>query len=108
MWRKKIFKLIHLSRKAGKMTVGNTSVHAMLEQGKAELIIMAEDYSAGSEKKLFQGIETKVPVIRFSTRAELGREFGRDSLGVISINDKNFATGIMDYFEQGRQEAEEE
>ncbi len=108
MWRQKIIKLIHLSRKAGKMAAGHSSVHAMLEQGKVALLIFAEDYSSGSEKKIFKGIETEVPVIRLGTCAELGSEFGRDSLGVIAILDSNFASGILKYVEQGRQEEAEE
>ena len=66
-----------------------------MSKGRSDIVIVAEDASKGSKKKLYNMSTSKnIEVIECFTKSELGKAVGKDSVSAISINNKDFAKGI--------------
>ena len=69
----------------------------MVRKGKAKLVILAEDISAGSEKKIMKEIRKKsIPYIKYGTIEELSHIAGESGRSVFAVLDENFARSILD------------
>jgi ribosomal protein L7Ae-like RNA K-turn-binding protein len=82
--------LLHLSRKAGKLLLGQKAVLSLSSKNRQSLIIMAVDTGLSLRKKL---AEKSTMTIRLSSD-KLGEIFGRDRISVFGIADDNFAAEI--------------
>lgn len=70
-------RVIELARRAGEAVGGFERVHEWLRTGRARLVLVAADGSAGSKAKL-RGMAQGRRVIEVLDAAELGSAFGRD------------------------------
>ena len=80
MENKKARFLIGLSMKAGKIAGGEFAAEKAVKQGKAYLLVLAEDASANTEKKFrnmcaYYG----VPLVRFLDKEALGKAIGENT-----------------------------
>ena len=96
----KIYRLIGLARRAGRLSAGETAAMADVKAGKAYLVIVAGDASANTAK-LFKDkcAYRSVPLIRFGEKEELGKATGKAAISVIALTDEGFAksiTGVED------------
>ncbi len=84
-----------LARKAKKIAVGFAASKEALQKGTAELILIASDISAKSEKEIRFFAKEKAVVLRttFSTD-EISHAIGLRG-GIIAILDKGFADAIL-------------
>ncbi len=91
----KIKSLLQFARKAGVVQIGfDASVRCCLK-GKCELIMYAEDLAENSCKRLLRVIdETGVPAFEVLTKKDMSELFDRQEIGIISVNDVNFANGL--------------
>ncbi|MCD4819885.1 MAG: ribosomal L7Ae/L30e/S12e/Gadd45 family protein [Candidatus Cloacimonetes bacterium] len=102
---KKVFYLLHLANKAGKLRFGMGEVERSCSFNKAKLVLFAEDFSQNSRKKIEKlKIVKKVSFIEFSNKKKYGFEFHKRDLGILSIEDINFAKGISDLFKSGTED----
>lgn len=93
----KLFKLLGFAHRARKLTLGQTSTLRSLAKGRMKAIILASDVSENSESKIKStAVHRKVAVLTGSTKAEFGRLFGRDEVGIIGILDASFAKSVTD------------
>lgn len=98
MNREKIFGLLSLSRKAGKLVVGFEPAVEAVMYGKAALILTARDLSEKSAHRLqtkvaaFDGSPPRIVPIPF-TMEELSRITHRLT-GICTVCDEGFARGI--------------
>lgn len=93
----KIFGLLTICRKAGKMVMGFDSVKEALQLHKAKAVLVASDLSAKSEKEVrFFAEKNNTPVIKISSSiSEI--EFGLGKkVGIIGICDEGFAAKITE------------
>ncbi|MCK4956362.1 MAG: ribosomal L7Ae/L30e/S12e/Gadd45 family protein [Candidatus Cloacimonetes bacterium] len=90
----KISSLLHLARRAGKLILGTAASEQSLKRKKAKLCILAEDISERTKRNIIR-ISGDVPIFICATKAKLGAEFNRNELGIIIVEDGNFAHGIM-------------
>lgn len=99
---KKIYALLGLCRRSGKMVSGEFSVKKAIQEGKAKLVIVSADASDGT-KKLFND-KCKyycVPIYMFGSRGELGRCIGKEERCSIAVLDQGFASGIIKHLGGG-------
>lgn len=95
--------LLGLCRKAGKLSVGHDSCKASVNSGKSKLIILSSDAS----ERLFTEFEhmaalKHIPIFRIeNTMEQINFAIGCKA-GVIAINDKGFASTLLNKITQGR------
>ena len=90
----KICGAIGLARKAGKLCVGSEMCVECIRAGKAELVVLCNDMSDNSSKKLHDTMRTRgVPYIALPLgKVELAKKIGKSSFAVAcALTDKGFA-----------------
>lgn len=99
--KQKIFDLLTICRKAGRMTMGFDSVKESIQTGKAKLVLLATDISAKTEKEVrfFAGKNSTEVYTIPVTIAEVEFGTGRKA-GVMSICDEGFAKKINELLRQ--------
>lgn len=91
----KVNSLIQLARKGRMIEIGNRAVNILLGRKRGSLVIVAIDASEKLKRQIeLACVKRNVPIYIFSTKAELGKICGRESVGVIAISDKNLAKGF--------------
>lgn len=87
--------MLGLARRAGKAVTGGSGVEAAVRTGKAMLVILAEDASQSTSKRLKDKCKSyTVPIIVAGTKQSLGKINGRDEAAAVAITDSNFAGGL--------------
>ena len=93
----KVLNLLHLARKAGKLKYGFDPVERSCFRGDSKLVIYTDDISERSKKKLLNMTYAyNIKAVEFGTKELLGESFKMRDIGIISIDDSNFAKGIID------------
>ena len=92
---KKVFSYIGLATKSGKVASGEFSTEKAVKEGKASLVIVAEDAS-NNTKKMFTNMCTyyKVPIYFFGEKFELGHAMGKEFRASLALLDKGFADAV--------------
>ena len=98
----KIYGLIGLARRAGKISFGTESSIETIEKKKAKLVIVAKD-SSDRTKKNFKELSQKlnVPFRIVGTIEDLSRSIGQVNKAVLVIKDENFAKEILKRIDGG-------
>lgn len=91
----RIFSLLGLTMKAGKLVSGEHMVENGIKDGTILLVILASDASDNTKKKFhdmctFRNIE----LIEFSDKYALGKALGKEIRATLGILDVNFAKNI--------------
>lgn len=92
MINKKIFGLLGLSSKAGKIVFGTDACIKAIKRKKVSLIIVAND-SSERTKNNFNIIcrQYDIPLYNFGTIEELSNAIGKINKAVIGVINKNFS-----------------
>ena len=92
---KKVFSYIGLAAKAGKLASGEFMSEKVVKEGKAKLVIVAEDAS-NNTKKMFTNMCTyyKVPIYFFGEKTQLGHAIGKEFRASLVLQDKGLADEI--------------
>ena len=91
----KVFGMLGLARRAGKIIFGSDAAEKAVRAGKAVLVIMAEDASDRTKKLMTNKCKSfSVPLYVFSNATELGNKIGKSDISVLAVGDKNFASAI--------------
>ena len=103
----KAMSLMGFAKKSGNLVSGVNTCSFAIGKGKAKLVILADDISAGSEKKIMKEIRKKgVPYIKYGTIDELSHIAGESGRSVFAVLDKGFAESILrELGESGEQES---
>lgn len=91
----KVYSMIGLAMKAGKLTSGEFSVEHAVKAGKAALVIVSETASENTKKK-FQNMCTyyEVPLYFFGEKETLGHAMGKEFRASLAVLDEGFAKAI--------------
>ena len=105
--RTKAMSLMGFAKKSGNLVSGVNTCSFAIAKGRARLVILTEDISAGSEKKIMKEIRKKgVPYIKYGTIDELSHIAGESGRSVFAVLDKGFAESILrELGESGEQES---
>ncbi len=103
----KIYGLIGLAKKAGRLSCGETACKEAIRMGKSNLIILAEDVSANTSKNILDSCKYyKVKHFVLGNKESLGHAVGNRYNAVLSINDEGFANGILKHISANINEGE--
>jgi ribosomal protein L7Ae-like RNA K-turn-binding protein len=96
----KIFSLIGLATKAGKVASGEFSTEKAIKSGTASLVIISEDASDNT-KKMFRNMCTyyKVPLYFFGDKDSLGHAMGKEVRASAAVLDEGFAKAMVKQLE---------
>ena len=90
--QKKVFSYIGIAAKAGYLTSGEFMAEKSVKEGKAKLVIVAEDAS-NNTKKMFTNMCTyyKVPIYFFGEKTNLGHAIGKEFRASLVLLDQGLA-----------------
>ena len=92
---KKIYGLIGICQKAGKLISGEFSCENAIKKDTIYLLILARDASKNTCKKFKDKCRYRnVPLVEFGTRESLGKAIGKAKRATIGVVDKNLAEKI--------------
>lgn len=95
----KIYGLLGLCTRAGKISFGTEAVLDKIAKQKVKLIIIAEDTSEKSKKKIIDIANKKnIPYMIFGTIFDNSKAIGKVNKAIIAIEDKNFAEAIKNKY----------
>lgn len=101
MNKQKILQLLGLATRARMMISGEELVVNDVRKGKAKLVIIAEDASENTNKKLHDKCKSfNVDILVLGSRYELGHAIGKEERVVIAITDRGFAKKITSLFDE--------
>ena len=93
---KKIISYLGFVKKAGKLLTGVNTCTFAISKGKVTLMILSEDISENSEKKIMKEIRKyKVQYVKYGNSEELSRAVGSSGRNVFAVCDKGFAEVIL-------------
>ena len=96
----KLYSLISLSKKAGKVAGGETAVEFAIKQKKATLILVAKDASDNTKKKFNNSAAYyNIPIFELGTKSDLGRIIGEAFRAALVITDAGFAKKMISMIE---------
>ena len=85
----KLLSMIGLSQKAGCAVSGEFSCEAAVRSAEGGVLILASDASKNTAKKFNDKcVYYNVPLIRMSSKTELGRAIGKEERSVVFISGK--------------------
>ncbi len=91
----KVLTLLGFAKKSGNLVSGVNTCTFNLGRKKVKLMILAEDISEGSEKKIMKEIrKAGVEYIKYGNIDELSHITGGRGRSVFAILDENFANSI--------------
>ncbi|WP_252503570.1 YlxQ family RNA-binding protein [Sporosarcina sp. Marseille-Q4943] len=101
----KIFQLLGMAARARKLITGEELVVKEVRSGNARLVIVSEDASKNTQKKVndkcsFYNVEKHV----FGSREALGHAIGKESRVVLALTDAGFAkkaSGLLNEYNRG-------
>lgn len=91
----KVFGLLGLCARAGKIVSGMDAVSDEIKRNKVKLLIVAEDASEKTISNIkYLAERKKLPVIVIGTISENSKAIGKENRAIIGIKDKNISDGI--------------
>lgn len=91
----KLAQMLGLAMRARKLISGEEQVIRAVRNGTAHLVLVAEDASPNTMKKLFDKCSYyEVPCFSVADRYELGRAIGKDARVTLAVVDHQLAGGI--------------
>ncbi len=92
----KIYSLLGLCQKAGKLQSGEFAVENSIKSGKALLVIVSKDASDNTSEKFRNKCEYYgVPIAVFGDKELLGHAIGKEVRTSIAITDNGFAKTLQ-------------
>lgn len=90
------FSLLGLANRARKVVSGEDLVVKEIRHLRAKLVLLAEDASANTEKKVTDKCKYYgVPCKKVGDRTVLGRAIGKESRVVVAVTDQGFAQTLL-------------
>ncbi len=97
MTEKKVYSMLGLAVKAGKLVSGDGVCEKYIRSGKGKLVIVAQDASLNTKKKYSDVCKYKNLDFRYFGQKELiGKSIGKVQRTVLVLTDQNFAKKILE------------
>ncbi len=88
--------LLGMARRAGALAYGTGSTRRALKEGRARLILFAQDASETQREKVMKLLRHKrTPRATLGTREALGSAVGRAPVSAIAVTDREFAKELV-------------
>lgn len=96
----KVEQFLGLASKAGKLITGEELVVKAIQGKQVQLVILAEDASANTRKKVQDKCNSyDIPLRFYADRYRLGHYIGKEQRVVIGVKDHGFARELMKHME---------
>ena len=103
----KIYSLLGLAMKAGRIVSGEFATDKSIKEGTAMLVLVSGDASDNTKKKFSNSCEFyEVPRFFFGTKDELGHAIGKEMRSSLAITDEGFAKSLIKHLEQSANSTE--
>ncbi len=97
MSNQKLYSLLGLAFKAGKVVSGEEIVLNEIRANKLKVVFIAQDASQNTFKKISDKCNSyQTPYFQFADRYQLGAAIGKEERVIVGINDKGFATKMIE------------
>lgn len=91
MLKNRFFSNLGLAQKAGKIASGEFATENAVKSGMAYMVIVAEDASDNTKKKMTNMTEYyEVPIYFLGTKEELGHYIGKEYRSMLAVLDAGF------------------
>ena len=103
----RVFSMIGMAMKAGKIVSGEFATEKAVKTGKAFLVIVSEAASDNT-KKMFRNMCTlyEVPMYTYGTKEDLGHSMGKEFRASLAVTDEGFAKSIEKRLKEAERIAE--
>ncbi len=103
----KIFSMVGMAMKAGKIVSGEFATEKAVKTGKAFLVIVS-DAASENTKKMFRNMCTfyKVPMYTYGTKEDLGHSMGKEFRASLAVTEEGFAKSIIKRLNEAERIAE--
>ncbi|MDE7298135.1 MAG: ribosomal L7Ae/L30e/S12e/Gadd45 family protein [Lachnospiraceae bacterium] len=93
--QKKMYSLLGLAQKAGALASGEFMTEKAVKEGRARLVLVAEDASENT-KKMFRNMceYYRVDFRCFSDKETLGHRIGKEFRASLAVKDEGFAEAV--------------
>ena len=93
--KSKVLSLMGFAKKSGNLVSGVNTCSFNIAKGKVKLVILAEDISENSEKKIMKDVRKYgVDHIKYGAAEELSHATGAEGRTVFAVLDGNFADAL--------------
>ncbi len=98
---RKLLSMLGLATKAGQIKSGEFSTEKAVKEGKAYLVIVAQDAS-NNTKKMFRNMcdYYQVPCYFFSEKEQLGHAIGKQFRASLACTEEHFSKTMIQQLEQ--------
>lgn len=98
---KQVFSLLGLCARQGAVKSGEFSADQAIKEGKAKLVIVAEDASDNTKKAFKNACEYyQVPLRIFAAKTELGHCIGREFRASAAVTNEGLAKKILETIDE--------
>lgn len=94
--RRRLEGLLAAARRRRGLALGTDAVRISLAACTAHLLLVAKDAAGRRDELIAHATERRVTVIELSTKEELGRLMGKETLGLLAVLDVRIAREIAD------------
>lgn len=92
----KIYSMLGIARKGGKISIGFDVTCSEIKKNKSVLVMVAQDASEKTKKNIqYDCDKYNCKSIEYGEKELLGKCLGKKMVSVLSINDENIATYIL-------------
>lgn len=103
----KVFSLLGLATKAGRVVSGEFMTEKAVKEGSACLVIVGTDASANTKKNFRNMCEFyRVSCFEYGTKEELGHAMGKEMRASLAVIDAGFAKSLKKHLESAVVETE--
>jgi len=102
MEQNKVFRLLGLATKAGKVAFGTESVIDTINKNKAKLVLIAEDSADRTKRNIIRiSEENRVTVRIYGNIEVLSKSIGKENKAIVCIKDNNFSKEMLKVIDGG-------
>ena len=99
MTNNKVYGMLGLAKRAGKATSGTDAVIARIKSHEAHLVVISEDASSGTKKRISDKCKSySTDYIFYGNCDDIGRAIGVDNCVAVAITDEGFAQAIKNKY----------
>lgn len=92
----KFWGMLSLAMRAGKLALGEDKALSAIQNGKAKLLILADDAGSNTEKKfLDKSAFYQISVLRPADRIRIGSAIGKKNAVVLAVTDAGFQAQLL-------------
>ncbi len=93
---KKVISYLGFAKKSGNLMAGVNTCTFALKKGKVRLVILAEDISENSEKKIMKEIRRHgARYVKYGNGEEMSHAIGSQGRSVFAVCDRNFSEAML-------------